>query len=142
MNYTEFLLQEKYLKSVTIKGVQGLEVFVNPSQKEMMEVVNSGGFKSAKGLVDKKGEMYVFTSDIEHRDMAKAIGLPINGLISIFVSFNEGNIQVYQTNLDDVPIRDSEKIYDRVVKKFPKAILKKLGLVLVQTDKGQMRFEV
>ena len=134
------ILTEKYLTSVTIKGVKGLEVFINPPQKEVTDAMKV--WKSAKLLLDKKNNLYVFTPDIEHNDMAQALGLSIRDTISLFATFNSNELEVYNTNLTDIPIQNADKIYERVRKRFPIAILKKLGRVIIQTNKGSYKIEV
>ncbi len=65
-------LNEEFYDSVTSDGIY-YEIFKNPDQKEIKEVAKQAEHNSFRFFIDKRGNFYIFSSDLLHRSFAPKI---------------------------------------------------------------------
>jgi len=114
------VLNEKWKTQVDSWGDE-IDVFINPSSKELKELIDDSGSGELKMLLTKKNELYAFVGDVEHRDIAAKLKLSTAGLVSVHHSaYNE--LSIYQTqSLDEFTPAAVKKHFKRLEKAYPLA---------------------
>lgn len=71
-------IREEYVDTIKGKRVDSVEIFKNPTQQEIRDVIEDYGYLRFLSYLDRE-EVYIHTCRELHKDVANKLGLPYNG---------------------------------------------------------------
>lgn len=77
MKYLNMYLERFYAKKPVIQSreKQDIKLFIDPTYKETMEIVNKTDAKGIRGGIDRSGKLYIWKIDVLRRNIEKQFNL-------------------------------------------------------------------
>jgi len=121
MRFKEFYLNEKYYKTIKDQWGNTTELFINPSKKDISDVLKKSSFKAIKGVLDDKNNIYIFDTDNLHKEAYEEAtkNKYKNTFIAMHYGKGEKVLEVFYSNGKPTPKSKHKKVIDRLKGVFP-----------------------
>lgn len=98
--FKDFIQEKWVMTTKTAHGDKTVEIFKNPTSREIASIPSYGSMKAVRAVVDNKGDFYAFDINLLHSRAVQVLDLPTNvgATARIIVSWDDRKIRPSSTD--------------------------------------------